>query len=339
MLKVSNKRAKLNATAKVFSAPSTPKEESKGAAVAESSLYDMNSTECDPTYRKAVNAIFGLPFGGSLSFIRNGLTNESFTEFNSFGEGQTMIPTVLVSSGKLAVTVESVGLGNVDEPAARLYVNGKDFSPNQTGFNFLVINPSTMDAYVAVFNTSSQIGNESSHMAKFIYSIDPSCIVLIGVKGDGVRRLHPIARTALAYLGLELPAPDNSEALNEVITEIPVDNDSTADLLNLCAVVNAPQCALRLVQAGWNVNHQKKHGTQNTALLDSVFYGSFNVARVLIQQCQADLSITNKWGESAPVIAEKLFGLKLGEVMEDHENHSMVPKSPDPNSPNAGKRT
>jgi len=329
--KRSPKRTKLNAQAKVFSPPVTPREKA-------SADYDMNSSDADPLFRQAVNAIFGLPYGGGLAFIRNGLTNESSTEFKSFGEGRVLIPTQLIVPEKLAVTAESVGLGNVDDPEAKLCVNGKDVSPNQTGFNFLVIDPKTMDAFVAVFNTSSQIGNESSHMAKFIYSISPQAVVLLAVKGDGVRRLHPVARQALGWLGVELPAPDNADDLTEAIKLIPPNDDNAADLLNLCAVVNAARCAKVLVEAGWNVNHQKSHGTQNTALLDSVFYGSFLVARVLIRECNADVELKNKWNETASGIAEKLFGMKLDEIVNDESQESLVPKSPDPNTKSPPKK-
>jgi len=318
-----NKRAKLNPSAKVFSPPVTPREELEN-----SSSYDMNSTDAEPSFRKALNAIFGLPYGGSIAFMRNGLTNESTTEFNSFGDGTVFLSPSIIIPDKLVVSVESTGLGNVDEPCARLLVNGKDFAPNHTGFNFLVINPSNMDAYVAVFNTSSQIGNESKHMAKFIYSIAPEAVVLIAVKGDGVRRLHPQARQALAYLGVEIPSPDDAVTLSEAIGEIPPDDSSAADLLNVCAIVNAAKCAKVLVDAGWNVNHQKSHGTMNTALLDAVFYGSSAVARVLIRECEADVNLKNKWQETAEGIAQKLFGISLSEIVDDEENDSQIPKSP-----------
>jgi len=320
---VTSKRAKLNSAAKVFSPTVSSRQTEK-----DDTKFEMTSSEADPIFREALNAIFGIPYGGSLAFLRNGLTNESVTEMNSFGEGSVFVPTALIVPEKLAVSCESMGLGSVDEPQARLLVNGKDFAPNHTGFNFLVINPATMDAYVAVFNTSSQIGNESKHMAQFIYSIDPQAVVLMAVKGDGVRRLHPMAREALRYLGVEIPEHDDAQTLAKCIVEIPPDDAQAADLLNICAIVNAAKCASVLVNAGWNVNHQKEHGTKNTALLDAVFYGSFNVVRVLVSECEADVGLRNKWGETANNIAEKLFELTLEDIVNDSKE-SQLPKSPD----------
>jgi len=324
----SGKRAKLNATAKVFSPMTSPK---STPASSSSPQYDMSSPEADPLFRSALDAVFGLPYGGSLAFVRNGMTNESVTEFNSFGEGPVYVPTVMILPEKLAVSAESTGLGCVDDPCAKLLVNGRDYSQDQPGFNFLVIDTDTLEAHVAIFNTSSQIGNESKHMAQFIYAIAPSAVVLMAVKGDGVRRLHPIARQALAYLGVEIPAADNAQALKEVIAGIPCDDANAADLLNVCAIVNAAKCAKVLVDAGWNVNHQKSHGTMNTPLLDAVFYGSFAVVRVLIRECNADAGIKNKWQETAEGIAEKLFGLTLASIVDDEEQDSQLPKSPTTN--------
>jgi hypothetical protein len=220
---------------------------------------------------------------------------------------------------KLTVEVTSGGMNDGD--LAKICINGADYCPNQRGVNILVVDTKTLDAYVGVFDTHTHIGNESSHLTRFLTAIPESNVVLIAVRYDAARRMHPEARSALLSRGVELPAMDNVDLLERVVKS--VDPNRGADLLSMAATVNAFKCAELLLKSGWDVNHQKRHGSRNTPLLDAVFHGSVDVVRVLLE-AKANAELHNKWQETAGDIASKLFGFHsleemVGIVMKNKE--------------------
>lgn len=281
-----------------------------------SSYYNPYDPKAPTAFRSGIDAIYGLPFGGSLAFIYDG-TNGT-TSWKKMGDGMASLDATI--SEKLTVSAMSGGLSDGD--FSKILVNGVDYSPNQKGINILVIDPVTLDAYVGVFDTHTHIGNESSHLTRFLSSIPEKHLIVLSVRYDASRRLHPDARAALVRRGVEIPAIDSAEQLSIVIEQI--DLTLGAELLSMAATVNAHKCARLLLEKGWDVNHQKKHGSRNTPLLDAVFHGSVAVVKVLLE-CNADRTLANKWHETAGDIAIKLFGYSSLEQMVADFDHLQNP--------------
>jgi hypothetical protein len=265
--------------------------------------YDVNAPK---EFRTGIDAIYGLPFGGSLAFVFDG--SKPHTVCKSMGSGLAELKVQI--SEKLTVEVVSGGMHDGD--VAKILINGNDYSPNQKGVNILVVDTKTLDAYVGVFDTHTHIGNESSHLTRFLTAIPESHVVLVAIRYDAARRMHPEARQALKQRGVDIPEMDNAAVLEEVVKG--VDPNRGADLLSMAATVNAFHCAEVLLKNGWDVNHQKRHGSRNTPLLDAVFHGSVDVVRVLLD-AHANVDLQNKWQETAIDIATKLFGFHSLEEM------------------------
>jgi len=202
----------------------------------------------------------------------------------------------------------------LDGDYARLIINGTDYSPNQKGINILVIDPQTLDAYIGAFDTHAHVGNESHHLTKFLASVPATHVLILAVRADASRRLHYQARLALQERGVDFPSPDNAEMLLDSIDSKAFNRNKAAELLLFAAIVNAPKCAKILIDHGWDINYQRKHGSQNTALLDATFHGSVETLELLLEH-GANRSITNKWSETAEDIATKLFGFASVEAM------------------------
>jgi hypothetical protein len=274
--------------------------------------YNAFEASAPSAYRTALDAIYGLPFCGSLAFI--GHAGENATAWRRVGAGSAVLERQI---GQNNIRVESAGL--LDGDLARMVINGVDYSPNQKGINILVVDPKTLDAYVGVFDTHTHIGNESHHLAKFLDSIPPTHFVLLAVRHDASRRLHPTARTALQAHGVAIPAPDNAEILQDAIESHAFSKDKAKELLSICATINAPKCAEVLIEAGWEVNYQRNHGSRNTPLLDATFHGSVETMSVLLN-AGAEVKLKNKWNETAEDMATKLFGFDTLEAMIDPDN-------------------
>jgi len=265
--------------------------------------YDVNAPK---EFRAGIDAIYGMPFGGSLAFVFDGV--KAHTVCKSMGSGQAALKVQV--NEKLTVDVISGGMNDGD--VAKIMINGNDYCPNQRGVNILVVDTKTLDAYVGVFDTHTHIGNESSHLTRFLIAIPETHVVLVAIRYDAARRMHPEARQALKARGVDLPEMDNAAALAEVLKG--VDANCGADLLSMAATVNAVKCANLLLKSGWDVDHQKRHGSRNTPLLDAVFHGSIDVVRVLLE-ARANADLQNKWQETAIDIATKLFGFHSLEEM------------------------
>jgi len=265
--------------------------------------YDANAPK---EFRAGIDAIYGMPFGGSLAFVFDGV--KAHTVCKSMGSGQASLKVQV--NEKLTVDVISGGMNDGD--VAKIMINGNDYCPNQRGVNILVVDTKTLDAYVGLFDTHTHIGNESSHLTRFLTAIPETNVVLVAIRYDAARRMHPEARQALKSRGVDLPELDNADALAQVVKE--VDPNRAADLLSMAATVNAVKCAEVLLKNGWDVDHQKRHGSRNTPLLDAVFHGSIDVVRVLLE-AHANADLQNKWQETAIDIATKLFGFHSLEEM------------------------
>jgi len=253
-----------------------------------------------------MDAIFGMPFGGSMAFLR--APDKTKTIWRHAGEGAV----VLTESVSDAVQVQIESAGFLDGDYAKLIVNGRDLSPNAKGINILVVNPETLDAYVGVFDTFTVHSTDSHLLIRFLENISASALVLLAVRFDAARRLHPLARTKLRELGLDFPIADDATALQEAIKDLAV--TGAEELLTFCGVANAPKCARFLAENGWDIDFQKDHGSKNTPLLDAVFHGSVSVVQVLLS-LGADTRRLNKWSESAADIALKLYGFASLEEM------------------------
>jgi len=260
--------------------------------------------ETVPVYfRDAMDAIFGIPFGGSIAYMGGGDLKPR-TAWAPSGRGASALIGKYGDKMPISLAVESGGFRDGD--FARILINGIDYSPNEKGFNIVILNPQDMDAYVGCFDTHSHTSNESQHLVNFLEQISPSHIVLIAVRGDAARRLHQSARKALENIGLILPKSDDHIRLGKLVGTLTI--SKSADLLQMCSVVNAPKCTEILLSGGWDINYCKMHGSHNTALIDAVFFGSFDVVRVLLQY-KANTQLVNKWGESALDVAKKLYGV------------------------------
>lgn len=286
------------------------------------SPYDVGAPK---EFRVGIDAIYGLPFGGSLAFVFDG--SKAHTVCKTMGSGAAEMKVQV--NEKLTVEVFSGGMHDGDK--AKILINGNDYCPNQKGVNILVVDTKTLDAYVGVFDTHTHIGNESSHLTRFLTAIPETHIVLIAVRYDAARRMHPEARQALMARGVQLPDTDNALALEQVVKEI--DANRGADLLSMAATLNAAKCAEVLLKNGWDVNHQKRHGSRNTPLLDAVFHGSVDVVRVLLD-ANANVDLQNKWQETAIDIATKLFGFHslqemVGIVLRRKSSASSTPRQVD----------
>jgi hypothetical protein len=333
-VKRGKKEKELSAAAKPFipagllspeAQPFNPQPQVPESSKAEENLYNPYDKLAPKAFRKGMDAIYGLSFGGSLAFVFDGHKNQ--TVWTPAGNGPAKIQVSI--SEKLQIEVISGGL--CDGDCAQILINGKNYSPNERGVNILVVDPNSLDAYVGVFDTHTHIGNESSHLARFISAIPEKNIVLIAVRYDATRRMHQEARRALQQKGVSFPSIDNVESLSEVIGEI---NPSLgAELLSMAATVNAWKCADLLLEKGWNVNYQKKHGSRNTPLLDAVFHGSVAVVEVLLKY-GANQTLQNKWHETAKDIVTKLFGFETPEQMVEHlkkiQATALVPPTPKP---------
>lgn len=269
--------------------------------------FELSTSPLPREFTLALDAIFGFPLSGSLCFLSDG-NGFSQTSWTHAGDGKASISKVI--NEKLKVDIESAGIRDGD--FSKILVNGKDLSPNQKGINMLVIDPVTLNAFIGAFNTVKQEKNESLHLARFLVGISDKKIIALSVRYDAARRLTSEAKLALRARGIQFPESDNVEALKKVVNEL--DKDKSAELLSMCAYVNAHKCARVLIQNGWDVNFQKKHGSKNTALIEAVFHGSIQTLKVLLEN-NADQDLQNKWNETAKDIANKLFGFKTLDEM------------------------
>jgi hypothetical protein len=260
-----------------------------------------------------MDCIYGLPFGGSVAYI--GIKGgEGETMFKSAGDGVANLTRHVHEN----LTFEVSSAGFLDGDFASILINGVDYSPNKKGVNVVVINPVSLDAYLGVFDTHSHFNNESLLLARFIHSIPEGHIILLSVRFDAARRLHPNARIALYSAGLDLPESDDDKRLAEVLDDI--EASMSGDLLTMAAAINASKCARLLLEQGWDVNHVKGYGSRNASIHDAVFHGSIDVIEVLTE-FEADLTIRNKWNETATDIATSLFGYdSLEGMITEHRN-------------------
>jgi len=280
--------------------------------------YNPFGRDAPTAFRRAVDAIHGFPFGGSVAFVgtKNNVEELNETVVKLAGDGQAEIRRQIHEN--VVVTVRSAGF--LDGDYAEILINEVDYSPNKKGLNLVVIDPLTLDAYLGVFDTHSHIGNESPLLARFLQSVPDGHIILLAVRYDASRRLHPDARQALVDSGVNVPAPDNADALSDVIGEL--DASRAGDLLQMCATLNARKCGEVLLKSGWDVNHTKPHGSRNAALHDAVFHGSLAMVELLLEN-GADVAMINKWNETAQDIANKLFGFSsLEEMIQVHHDKS-----------------
>jgi len=271
--------------------------------------YNPFDKECPKSYTRAIDCIYGMPFGGSVVFAGvKGSADLCETVINPAGLGEAKVKMEVNDN----LAFEATSAGFLDGDFAEILINGVDYSPNKRGINLVVVDPENLDAYLGVFDTHSHENNESVLLARFIESIPDGHYVIISVRYDCSKRLHVTAREALKNLGLAVPLDDDSELLSSFLEDL--DREKAGDLLTFCAQVNAKNCAFVLLENGWKVDHVKKHGSLNTAIHDAVFHGSVDVLKVLLKY-DPDRSLLNKWKETAEDIASKLFGFTTLEDM------------------------
>jgi len=278
--------------------------------------YNPFATDVPVAFRRAMDSIHGFPFGGSVAFVgtKNNADNANETVVKTAGEGEAEIRCQVRDN--VVVTVRSAGF--LDGDFAQILINEVDYSPNKKGLNLVVIDPVSLDAYLGVFDTHSHNGNESPLLARFLQSVPEGHIILLAVRYDAAKRLHPAAREALVDCGIAIPVPDNADVLSEAIPDLSASR--AGDLLQLCGTLNAEKCAKVLLDAGWDVNCCKSHGSRNTPLHEAVFHGSIAVAELLLEK-GADVTMINKWKETPEGIANKLFGFSsLDEMIEVHHD-------------------
>lgn len=280
-------------------------------------LHNPFEKECPASFRMAMDSILGLPLGGSLVFVRSADFSE--TVWRCVGQGPAKFSCDI--SDKLSISLESGGFHDGDY--SKILINNVDFSPNQKGINVLVLHPASLDAYVGVFDTHSQVGNESSHLSRFLREISEEQVVMISIRYDASRRLQPQARQALLGIGVKIPESDDVAKIQRCIDVL--DAEKSSELLSMCAAVNAPRCAKILIEHGWNINYQKQRGSRNTPLLDATFHASIDVLRILIHH-GAKRDLRNKWNETAQDLATKLFGFKSLDAMVAPRNCESVEK-------------
>lgn len=98
------------------------------------------------------------------------------------------------------MAVESASLNHGNEFVASVDEIMIDV-PGERGIGIVVIDYHTRTvSYKNMFDTSQESG-ESEHLVKLLHRIKDGCYVIMGVKGDGARKLTKEARNEIENLG------------------------------------------------------------------------------------------------------------------------------------------
>lgn len=169
------------------------------------------------------------------SILRTGL-NELSLEFDR------LLPYASMNNPPLSVVVRSAGEEQGD--FGHVYVNGVDRSPNQRGYNIVVIDSPTgaVDATRSFDTFSSE--QESARMTQFIAQIPVGKIVAIAVRDEASQHLTHEAVAGLKSLGAKLDltgkfrwshallvTKGNPESAREAASETDVSQVFTAALI------------------------------------------------------------------------------------------------------------